>query len=170
MAEVSRHIQSRISRICVKITIFARMFISSLPVSMPTKLSRVVTYNERLPHIKSCDSMISWSCEVTWQTKNISTTRVAVATRLSRIATYIHGLRPIKSHDGLTIWSCKIPWQTKSIISPLPQCLWPPNLAGWWLANHKVIKLWSGGFCNVMSKMKTILSLECLRPTNLAGW
>ena len=23
--------------------------------------------------------------------------------------------------------------ETKATISPLPQCLWPPNLAGWWL-------------------------------------
>ena len=25
------------------------------------------------------------------------------------------------------------PSTTKNIVSPLPQCLWPPNLAGWWL-------------------------------------
>ena len=25
------------------------------------------------------------------------------------------------------------PSTTKNIISPLPQCLWPSNLAGWWL-------------------------------------
>ena len=29
----------------------------------------------------------------------------------------------------LITWSCEIIWQFKIIISPLPQCLWPPNLA-----------------------------------------
>ena len=33
----------------------------------------------------------------------------------------------------MSTWSCKITWQTKTIISSLPQCLWLPNLARWWL-------------------------------------
>ena len=52
-----------------------------------------------------------------------STTRVPMATKLGRMITYLDGLLPIKSHDPLITCSCKI-------ISPIPQCLWPPNLAG----------------------------------------
>ena len=34
-----------------------------------------------------------------------------------------------KVNNPLITWSCKIAWQIKNIF-PLPQCLWPPNLAG----------------------------------------
>ena len=57
----------------------------------------------------------------------------AIATKLGVLITYLDGLLPIKSLDPLIVWSCQITWQTKSIISPIPQCLWPPNLAGWYL-------------------------------------
>ena len=36
-----------------------------------------------------------------------------------------------KVTDLLVTLSSKITWQTKLIISPLPQCLWPPHVAGW---------------------------------------
>ena len=36
--------------------------------------------------------------------------------------------------DLLITWSCEITWKTSYIISPVSQCLWPPNLVGWWLA------------------------------------
>ena len=39
---------------------------------MTTKLSRVVTYHERLPFIKSHGFLITLSCVVTWQTKTIA--------------------------------------------------------------------------------------------------
>ena len=39
----------------------------------------------------------------------------------------IHKVR----HDLLITWSFEIMWQTKTIISLLPECLWPPDLAGW---------------------------------------
>ena len=54
--EVSGHIQSRISHICGKKTVFA--------VLVVTKMDRVVTYNEVLPPIKLRDSLIPWSCEI----------------------------------------------------------------------------------------------------------
>ena len=53
----------------------------------------------------------------------------------------------------LIMWSCKITWQTKIIISSLPQCLWPPNLASWWLAMrgfyYHPLVTWS---CKVMGQ------------------
>ena len=40
---------------------------------MPTKLGRVVTYNEELPPIKSHDPLNTWPYKITWQTKFIIT-------------------------------------------------------------------------------------------------
>ena len=62
-------------------------------------------------------------------THYIRTSRVPVATKLGRV-TYLDGFLPIKSHDPLILCYCKITCQTKIFMSPLPQCLWPPNLAG----------------------------------------
>ena len=47
--------------------------------------------------------MITWSCEITWQTKTtISTLRVPMATKLGRMVAYLDGLLSIKSHN---LWS-----------------------------------------------------------------
>ena len=40
---------------------------------------------------------------------------------------------PIATKPG-RVMTWKITWQTKTIISPLLQCLWPPNLPGWSLS------------------------------------
>ena len=102
---------------------------------MGTKLGRVVTYHEGIPPIKSRDPLITWSCEITRQTKTIinSTTRLAVgsyqkrhmnvlsllATKLGRTVTYLNSFLPIKSHDSFITWSYEITRQTKTITSPL---------------------------------------------------
>ena len=46
-------------------------YISTTTIAMVTKLGRVVTYHEDLPHIKLHDSSLSWLYEVTWQIKSI---------------------------------------------------------------------------------------------------
>ena len=56
-----------------------------------------------------------------------------MVTKFGRMKTYLEGLLPMKSQDAFIRWSCKITWQTKIIISPIPLCLWPHNLAGCWL-------------------------------------
>ena len=56
-----------------------------------------------------------------------------MTTKLGRMVTYFEGLLTIRSLIPLITWCCKVTWQTKTIISPIPQCLWPPNLLGWWL-------------------------------------
>ena len=61
----------------------------------------------------------------------ISTIRVPMTTKRGRTVTYLDGLLPIKSYHPLIKWPCETTWQAKTIISPLPQCQWPPNLAGW---------------------------------------
>ena len=45
--------------------------ISTTRMLMTTKLGRMVTYPYGLLPIKSHDALIWWSCEITWQTKNI---------------------------------------------------------------------------------------------------
>ena len=46
------------------------------------------------------------------------------------IATNLARMPAIKLCDVVT-WSGNIMWQIKNILSPLPQSLWPPNVAGW---------------------------------------
>ena len=121
-----------------------------------TKLDRVVTYHEEVPPINSLDPLITWSCNITWQTK---------------IITPLAGLLPIWSHDFARSRDKLTPlylhchsafghqtWQngdlsrgapnhkvtqrcdhvvlqshvkTKIVIFPLLQCLWPANLTRW---------------------------------------
>ena len=54
-----------------------------------------------------------------------------MATKLGRLLTYPKQLSPIKLLDTLAAYFWKITWQSKTIKSPLPLCLWPPNLPGW---------------------------------------
>ena len=59
---------------------------------------------------------------------------ISMAIKLGRMVTCHEGLLAIKSHDILIKWSYyKVISQTKIIISSIPQCLWPPNMAGWWV-------------------------------------
>ena len=53
-----------------------------------------------------------------------------MAIKLGRMVTYLDLLLPIKSNDHVFTWFCEITWQTKNIVSPLPQCLRPQNVAG----------------------------------------
>ena len=82
--------------------------------------------------IWSFDHVVFWD-QVTNLNYYISISRMPLTTKLSKMLDYIELLPPIESHKPSMMWSCKITWQTRSIISPLPQCLWPPNLVGWWL-------------------------------------
>ena len=54
----------------------------------------------------------------------ISTTAMPTATKFGRVLTHHKGLPLINTDE--------IMWRPKNIISPLTECLWPPNLAGWW--------------------------------------
>ena len=70
---------------------------------MATKLVRGLTYHQGIPTIKSHDPLASWSCKITWQTKNIS-----LAAKLGRMVTYLKLLLPVKSHDHKITWSYEI--------------------------------------------------------------
>ena len=75
---------------------------------------------------------------VTNENHYISSTRVPMATKLSRMIIYLDGFLSIKSFDPLISWPSEITWQNKNIkrISPMLQCLWPPNLVGWWFTSR----------------------------------
>ena len=78
-----------------------------------------------------------WSCGLARSPEKLkpllSTTTISMTIKRGRMVTYLDYLLPIKSNDHIIMLCCVIMWQTKNIISPLPQCLWPQNLAGWWL-------------------------------------
>ena len=46
-------------------------YISTTRVPMATKLDKMITYFDGLLPIKSHDSLITWSCGITWKTKTI---------------------------------------------------------------------------------------------------
>ena len=120
-------------------------------------------YVEGLVTIKSLNTLITWSCKVTWANENyfVSTTRVTLTTKLCRMVSYLNGLLPIKSHEFLITWSCETTWKTKTIISIIPQCLWPPNLVGWWVTlSGNYLKsystFWSLGLARSRDKLKPL--------------
>ena len=58
-------------RLC-EVTWQIKNIISTISMTVVTKLVRVVTYCEELPPINSHDPLITWPCEVMWQIKYIS--------------------------------------------------------------------------------------------------
>lgn len=83
-----------------------------------------------------------------------------MTTKLCSMVTYLEGLLPLKPHDPLIRWSRNITSQTKTIIFAWPQCMWPPNLAGWWLTSKdsftlSLISSMSRGLARSRDKLKT---------------
>ena len=79
-------------------------YISSTKVPMATKLGRMITYLDSLLPLKSQDPLITWSCEITWQTKLL----------------YIHVvLQSYVTNDHQTWQGGDIPWRapTHKLIS-----------------------------------------------------
>ena len=78
--------------------------------------STVINYLGRFLALKSHDSLITYLCKTTWQTKIIiSITTTRMATKFSRRVTYLKGLLSKKSHGSWVTHSCKITWQFKNI-------------------------------------------------------
>lgn len=105
--------------------------------------------------------MTLWSCGLLWSCHSqnyLFTITVPTVTKLGSMVTYIEGLLPVKSHDTLITRSCKITLQTKT---PPPHCLWPPNLAVWWLtfrgsSPSSLLALQSLGLARLSEKLKTL--------------
>ena len=85
-------------------------------------------------------------------------------------------MRGVKSHDLLITWSYKFAWETKTLISPLPKCLWSPNLVGWELIlkssyPYSYLILWSRGFHDRMTNWSNYISTtRLLRPLKLTEY
>ena len=89
---------------------------------------RMVTYLDGILPIKSHDPLITWSPEITWKTKAITSPMLPCLRPLGKVMTYHKGLSQVKPYNPFIMWSCEITWQTKSIIFPLSTCVWPH----WW--------------------------------------
>ena len=100
---------------------------------------------------------------------NLPTT-VLIAIILGKMVTYLE-LLMTKSYNILNAWFYKV---TKTILSQLPGCLWPANLAGCWLnlmnsPTHNSFMKWSH---EITWQTKTIISPipQCPWPTKLTEW
>ena len=117
------------SRICGKTTVFAEILISPLPQCLwpPNVAGWWLTIRDsyRLSH------MILWSHGLPRSLDKlkaiISPLTLPTTIKLGRIGTYVEECLAMKSHDLLVMLSYKMTWQNEIILSPLPQCLGPPN-------------------------------------------
>ena len=80
--------------------------------------------------IKYNDHIITWFCQIMWQSKNISPLPQCLWTQ-NLAAWLILTDFYLVSHDFITTWSCEITWQTKIILYPLTQYPWLSILAEW---------------------------------------
>ena len=94
---------------------------------------------KRLPPIKLRDTLVTWSCKITWQTKtNISSLPQCIW------ALHLQGWRlTFRGSYHLVTWAL-IRWSyldhvtVRKIVSPLSRDLWPLTLIGNWLWQGRV--------------------------------
>ena len=84
-----------------------RHYISTTMMPVTTKLGRGATYHEGLP-IKSHAYIITWSCEISWQTKIVSLRQCLWLPNFGRVSIYTEKLPYINSHNPLIMWSREI--------------------------------------------------------------
>ena len=105
-------------------------YISTTAVPIATKFRKLVTCHEWLPPIMLRHSLVTWSCEIVWQTITI----------ISLLSQYLWSQNlegwwlpwlPFTFYffpnNHVMAWFFDITWQTKNI-SPLQQSLWSQNL------------------------------------------
>ena len=82
------------------------VYIFFIRKTMATKLGSIITYLDGILPIKSHEALISWSCEIMWQTQSV----VSLPSKrlLPAMMTFLDGLLQIKSHGSIITWSCKI--------------------------------------------------------------
>ena len=80
-------------------------------ITMPvvTKLGRMVTYHEGLPSIISHDLLITWSCEIIWQTKSIISPVPQYLWPQNLVGWWLT-LRGSYRYSHLTFWLCGLAW------------------------------------------------------------
>ena len=83
-------------------------------MAIVTKLRRMVTYLTGLLPMILLDLLVTWSCEVMWQTKSIISPipRCLWPASLAEGVSYHKGSHP---HGPLITWSSEIMWQTKTL-------------------------------------------------------
>lgn len=91
-----------------------------------------------------------------------------MTTKLGRMVADFNGLLLIKSHHSLIKLSCTI---TKIFISPLPKCIWQPNVTECWLTLRSFISQCYSALCSCGLS----ISLDKLKPLyihyhNLLGY
>ena len=124
-----------------------------------TKLGRMVTYLEGTPALKLCNTLIKWSCKVTWQTKIISTTRVPVTNKCDSIVTYLNRLLPIKCNGS---WSHGLAGSRDKLKLLNPHCHSVFGHHSWqyddipWKAPKSHLTLWSCGLARSLDKRKPL--------------
>lgn len=110
-----------------------KYYISTTTIPMGTKYCRVLTYHDEFQPIKWHDSLIRWSFETMWQTKDIifPLSECLYPPNLTGLLLTLMDSCP-ESHETLITWFWKVTWQTNTIRSPLQRFLWPlnPNKAG----------------------------------------
>ena len=127
----------------------------------------MVTNLEQLLPIMLLYPLVTCYCEITWQIKNISTNTVPMTSKLDSMVTNLERILPIMLIRPLVTWFYEIKWQTKDFISLLLQCLWPPNLAGWWLTCYPrcYSTFWSCDFAKSRDKLKAYISTTMMSIT-----
>ena len=125
-----------------------------------SKFGRVMAYHKGPPPIKLLGLLVTWSCKITWFIRII-------------ISVQPQWLWPFwlwpTCHGGVLSWGTfthkatrpMVKWQTKTIISPRSKCLWPPNLAEWWLTfrgfwSKSYMIFWSHGLARSREKLKPL--------------
>ena len=99
---------------------------------MTTELGRIATYFDGLLPIKSHDLLIKRSCKITWQTKYIIHCHSSYDHQTWQVSDLPVGVPTHKITLPFDqVFFAKSCDQLKSLISPLPQCLLPPNLLTW---------------------------------------
>ena len=107
---------------------------STTTVSLVTKLGKLVPCHKGLLSIMLLHALATWSCEIMWETKTI----MPLLPQYLCTKTWQHSDLPWLPFTHKVEWPYNyvVLWyhvrQFKKI-SPLKKCLWPQNLARWWL-------------------------------------
>ena len=142
--------------------------ISITAICLATKLGMVGIYNQKFPFINSNNSLMTWSCKVTWNIRYaISLLQQGLwPPNLVRWWLAMRSFHP-KSYTKLWTRGHVRPCDRLKALSPLPRCLWPTNLKG---LSHSMRSLpWS---CKFTWQIKYVISPlpQWLWLPNLTGW
>ena len=102
------HISTTTMPVVIKLDKVVTFYEGLLPLSCswPSNLERMVTYIDGLPPIKSHNPLITWSCEITWQTESIiiSTPECLRQPNLTGCWLALRGLYPYIYTNGHQTW------------------------------------------------------------------